>query len=60
MRHETLCTLYRLVRTGQEIEAENGWPVTSTDELVGHLKATLFGEEECTTPERQVQLSATR
>lgn len=46
MRHETVCILYRLAQVGQEIEVENGWPVTPTEELVASLKLRLFGVQD--------------
>jgi hypothetical protein len=46
MTHETLCTLYRLAQVGREIEAEMGWPLTPTEDLVASLKRSLFGADD--------------
>lgn len=46
LRHETVCMLYELARVQREVEAEMGWPLTPTDEIVAHLRTKLFGESE--------------
>lgn len=46
LRHETVCTLYKLAQVQREVEAEMCWPLTPTDEIVAGLKSRLFGEPE--------------